>query len=303
MLIKISADLKKEEIYANGAELANIMGMDRKNGKRVISYPLEKSVFVHSFKNPVLLTDNYKISKLNPTKRDTLFSLFSGRPRIVEYDGVSVIDKSYHPSVWCPSIDTVLFARGLKKLFAKRKKFNKVIEIGTGSGFLSKFILEKNKEVKTIVVNDLNNFAVDCAKDNIKDKRAILHTGDGIKKLNVDKYDLIICNPPYIPRPKSIDETPYEGVSLLYDLIHNYKKYLNKNGILITNISSLCESIVIDKSLKFNVIDKMEVPLKVNNVLNNKNWIKYLESKGLKKQFKEGYEYWQTLKIVVLENN
>jgi hypothetical protein len=35
MIIKITNDLKKEEIWANGTELASIMGKDRKNDKRI----------------------------------------------------------------------------------------------------------------------------------------------------------------------------------------------------------------------------------------------------------------------------
>jgi hypothetical protein len=148
MLIKISPDLKKQEIWATGANLANVLGKDRVKGKRVLSYDEVKRSYVCTFKNPVLLTDNYRIGKLNPTMRDTLFSLYSARPRTVEYDGVSVTDIGYPQSVWCPSIDTILFAKALKKLFSKRKDFNKAVEVGTGSGFLSKFVLMKNCSYK-----------------------------------------------------------------------------------------------------------------------------------------------------------
>jgi hypothetical protein len=304
MLIKISLDLKKEEIYAQGAELANVMGLDRLKGKRIISYPDSKIVKVHTFSNPVLMTDNYRISKLSPTLRDSLFSLFSRRPRTVEYDGVSTVDKSYHASVWCPSIDTVLFAKALKGLFKKRKGFKKAAEIGTGSGFLSKYVLAKNNGIKHFLVNDLNKYAIQCAMDNLSDKRAVFYTGDGIEKLKSDKYDLIICNPPYIPRPGSIDDNPYEGVGLLYDLVHNGQSYLSNKGVFVTNISSLCWDIIFSKKprMKMKILDKMRVPLKVNNVLNNKSWIKYLEKRGLKRKLENGYEYWQTLYIVMFEN-
>ena len=43
MIIKLSSDLKKQEIWANGVELASIMGKDRKNGKRVLTYPVNKN--------------------------------------------------------------------------------------------------------------------------------------------------------------------------------------------------------------------------------------------------------------------
>ena len=304
MIIKISNDLKSQEIFANGVELASIMGKDRKNGKRMITYPKEEKQYVHTFKNPVLLTDNYRISKLNPTLRDTLFSLYSSHFRIVKYDNVSVFTDSSHVNVWCPSIDTILFAKALRNFLKNKKKFKKAIEIGCGSGYLSKYLLEKNKKVNSILINDLNPNAIKCAMDNIKDSRVVFYVGDGIGKINGQKFDLMICNPPYIPRPNSIDDNPYEGIGLLNHLVHEGQKYLNPGGVIITNVSSLCWKTIFSKKprMKMKILEKMKVPLKVNNILNNKSWVNYLRKKGLEKINKGGYEYWQEINIISLEN-
>ena len=129
--------------------------------------------------------------------------------------------------------------------------------------------------------------------------------GNGLKKINGKKFDLIICNPPYIPRPHSIDDNPYEGIELLDHLMHEGQKYLSPDGIFITNISSLCWKTVLSKKpkMKMQILGKMKVPLKVNNVLNNKQWIGYLENHGLKKKLNRGYEYWQDIIIVMFTNN
>lgn len=303
MIIEISPDLKSQKIYANGNELASIMGKDRINGRRVLTYPLTKKEFVCEFKNPVLLTDSYELGKLPPTLRDTLFALYNSRPRIVEYDKVSVLWNEKYKTVWCPSIDTILFAKALRKIKKKLKKVKTAIEIGCGSGFLSKYLLEKNKNIKSIVINDLNSDAILCAKDNIQDKRAIFKTGNGLELIKDKKFDLIICNPPYVPRPNSIHDNPYEGVELLNHFLNKAQDYLNPNGILITNISNLCEALVLkDKPfLKLISLEKMRVPLKVNNILNNKKWLNYLKKLGLKKDYKRGYEYWQEINIVMMK--
>lgn len=303
MIIKISKDLKREEIWANGVELASIMGKDRVSGKRVITFPEKNKMFVTSLKNPVLVTDNYKIAQLHPTLRDTLFSLFSSKHRIFKYDGVTTISDASHINVWSPSIDTVLFARALGKLFKGRKKFESAAEIGTGSGFLSKYILAKCRGLKEMLVIDINPYAIKSAMDNIKDNRAIFYTGDGIKKIKNQRFDLIICNPPYVPRPKSIDDNPYEGVGVLNYLIHEGTKNLNNGGVLVTNISSLSWDIVMESkpNLLFKIIVKMRVPLKVNNILNNQAWLNYLiKQRGLKRKWERGYEYWQEIVIVAL---
>ena len=305
MIIKISKDLKKEEIWANGVELASIMGKDRIKGKRVITFPEKDKMFVTSFKNPVLITDNYKIAQLPPTLRDTLFSLFGSKHRIFEYDGVTTISDASHINVWSPSIDTVLFAQALDKVFKKRKNFKTAAEIGTGSGFLSKYILAKVKNLKSMLVLDINPYAIKSAMDNIKDSRAIFYAGDGLKKIKNEKFDLLICNPPYVPRPKSIDDNPYEGVGVLNYLIQHGQKHLNKDGILVTNVSSLCWDLVMktQPELPYKIIAKMRVPLKVNNILNNKAWLDYLvKNQGLKRKMAKGYEYWQEIYIIALYN-
>jgi hypothetical protein len=303
MIIKITKDLKNQDLWANGVELASIMGKDRDKGKRVITYPKNKKKLVSSFKNPVLITDNYRIAQLAPGLRDTLFSLFSSKDRIFEYDGVTTISDKSHINVWSPSIDTVLFAKAISKVLLKKKDFKTAAEIGTGSGFLSKYVLAKCSSLKSILIMDINPYAIKSAMDNIKDKRALFYAGDGLKKIKNEKFDLLICNPPYVPRPKSIDDNPYEGVGVLNYLLHEGEKHLNPGGMILVNISSLCENIVLKKnpSLPMKEIEKMRVPLKVNNIANNQTWLNYLIKKqGLKKKLLQGYEYWQTISIVAL---
>lgn len=305
MIIKFAKNLSRQEIYANGVELAAVMGIDKdEKGKRVYVWPDDKTLYVAAIQNPILATDIYKISKFNPILRDTLFKLFESPVRITEYDGVSInFEQDKYRGVWGPSIDTLLFCRALGKINLVGAK--NIIEIGAGSGFITKYLLHKISSIKKATLVDLNPYAIQCCKDNIGDRRAEFIAGDGVACLEGKKYDLIICNPPYVPRQKSIDDNPYEGTGLLKYLIKNLDKYLNENGKFITNISSLSgkEIYGIIRSVKISAkkIDAMAVPLKVCNVLNNKKWMGYLAKHGLKKRRKNGYDYWQTITITELE--
>lgn len=304
MILRFSKDLKKQEIYAHGDELASVMGMDRnKDNERVYNHPEDREKLAATIKNPVLVTDAYKICALDPTTRDTVLKLYESPKRKTEYNGVSInFEQVKYKGTWGPSIDTLLFCRGLNKVSKQLSKVKTVVEIGAGSGYISKYLLEKFSNIRSVSLVDLNPNSIQCCKDNIKDTRAEFVCGDGIKFLADKKFDLIVCNPPYIPRPGSIDDNPYEGVGLLKYLINNIKTNLNSRGKFITNISSLSEKEVSEIIKKSGVIskklDEMTVPLKVCNVLNNKKWLKYLEGHGMQKKLKNGYEYYQKISIV-----
>ncbi len=290
MLLKFSSNLDKQEIWATGAELTGIMGKSKEGG----------NLLVHIFENPVLVTDNYRISKLNPTLRDTLFAILNSRPRIVEYDDVSVHWDDSHKRVWSPSIDTILLAKTLRKILPANPQIKSAIELGCGSGFISKYILAKSDSLKTMVINDISPFAIKCAKDNISDTRADFREGDGLKELEGKTFDLITCNPPYIPRPNSDASNPYEGIGILNYLVHNGQKHLNKGGIIVISMSNLSNDPVFNdpSELVIKNVEEMEVPLKINNILNNQEWMEYLQKHGLAKNYHDGYEYWHRIKTI-----
>lgn len=309
MIQIFSEDLSRQEIYAHGAELAQMLGFDKdETGNRVYSWPKEKKVLVHVFEDPVLATDDYRIGQIEPcTKRYTVNALFQSDLKITEYKNVSLeFEQGKYPGVWGPSIDTLLFCRAMNNI--DLSSFRNAVEVGSGSGFLSKYVLKNADNLENITLVDLNEYSARCASRNFDNKGVIdtrteFITGNAIEYLEENPgHDLVICNPPYIPRPKSIDDNPYEGVDLLVYLIKNAKNYLNPGGSLITNISSLCADIAqkgfAEAGSRFNHLDKMEVPLKVLNVLNNKEWMRYLRRKGLRKETRQGHDYWQTINIV-----
>jgi tRNA1(Val) A37 N6-methylase TrmN6 len=313
MIIRFNKDLTEQRVYANGNELATIMGKDKDSeGKRVYTWPLSKEEHVYTIKDPILMTDNHKMGKIGeekPILRDTIIQLFSSQHKIIEYNGTNFdFEQKRYPEVWGPSIDTLLFCRGLNNI--DLTKVESFLEVGFGSGFISKYILNNAPNVKKADMIDINPYAKKSAEENISDKRVKIYTDDAKgfleERINYDnfnqEYDLIVCNPPYLPRPKSIDDNAYEGISLMVYLIENAKRLLRKEGSLISVVSSLSEDVVNEavkfSQLKTEVIDELTVPLKVYNVLNNKEWCDYLvNEKGLKKERHDGYDYWQDIKI------
>ena len=305
MIIKFSEDLSEQHIYANGNELAGVMGFDRdEHGNRVYEYPDEKKVPVATISNPVLVTDIHKIAQFKPTVRDTIIKLFESPMRITEYDGVSIaFEQNEYVGVWGPSIDTLLFCKGLKKLDLSGVR--RAVEIGAGSGFISKYVLEKYPNIQEIALVDINPSAKKCWQENIDDTRANFFIEDGVEFLkNHGEFELLLCNPPYVPRPASMCDNPYEGTKLLEHLISHFVSRTGDEKLFVTNFSSLSKQEVLEvvekHSLGTKELASMTVPLKVMNILNNEEWVNFLLERGLSKDLREGYEHWQTIEIMVL---
>lgn len=226
MILRFTPDLTELTISAHGNELAEIMGKDKDaSGKRTYTWPETEEQHVFTFANPVLVTDNYRIGQLDHTLRDTLFALYGKPLKVTEYDGTSLrFEQRLYPGVWGPSIDTLLFCKGLRSL--DLSVVRSAIEIGCGSGYISKYVAEHAPKLESLTLADINPKAIECAMQQEFPLQPVYVPGDGLKHIQGKKFDLVLCNPPYIPRPKSIDDNPYEGISLLHYLLSHTPDHL-----------------------------------------------------------------------------
>lgn len=309
MLHKFAPDLSKDSIYAQGKELATIMAKDKdEHGNRVYTHSKDKTKHVADLPYPVLVTDRYKINQIpDYIQRETVHTLYDSPFITVEYDDVRMdFEKNRYPGVRSPSIDTLFFCKTLKD--GDFKDYSSMIEVGSGPWFIAKYMGEKNPNLEKIVLNDINEHAESYFNDHYVDPRFSFHLGDAKKYMESQKFDIIASNPPYIPRPQSIDDNPYEGLSLPIYLIQNIDKILNDWWKLFLNLSSLSfpimDEFLNNPDVKVRKLDRMEVPLKVFNVLNNKERLEYLiKEKWLKKEMRDGHEYRQTLYMYEIQKN
>ena len=305
MIIEFTDDLKRQDIYANGIELVQILGMDTdSHGNRITTRPDSEKKLLTSINNPVLITDNYRIGLLDSIARDTVFALYSGFVKKIIYNNTSMeFEQRKYPGVWGPSIDTILLCKSLKYLKDTNQldDVNYAAEIGSGSGFISKYILEHNSQIKQMDLVDISPLAIQCAKDNIFDSRMNAIKTTGGNYLSSKKLDLIVSNPPYIPRITTVENNPYEGIGLLSSLITLGKKSLTNDGMLILNMSNLCENnalkLIKAENLKYEKIDSLDVPLKILRILNNPEWFNYLKNNSVSKKINDGYAFWQTINV------
>jgi methylase of polypeptide subunit release factors len=314
MRILIDPAITKATFFAQGHEIPKVIGgkLRRKN----------EEVPVHVFRHPRLLTNTAAIGRLPSSQRDMIARLLEFHRRVVEYDDVSVewSDIEY-PGVWGPSIDTILFAKalhGLLRLPGYRVGVRSFLEIGCGSGFLSKYVIQKKKALGKPLghahLMDINPDALTCAMRAIEETRGntlVTYTlNKSEKPLKVAHgYDLVVCNPPYVPRPHEQHTNPFEGLFLYGEILRKAEDLLSPGGTLITNFSSISRRDVYPefrKKFTMRTLVKMKVPLKIPLITaqrsdESKKWMEYLlRTKRLfvDRSEKSGYRYWHTIEIV-----
>ena len=140
-------------------------------------------------------------------------------------------------SVYEPREDSFLLADNLKV-----KKGESVLEIGTGSGILAILAAKMGGRVTAV---DINDEAIECAAGNAERNNVWgikFLVGNLFAPVKDEKFDLIIFNPPYLPKEEKYTEKKidlsYNSSETLERFLKEYKKHLNKNGrALIINSS------------------------------------------------------------------
>ncbi len=306
MLQRFASDLSRQDFLACGVELASVLGMDRDAaGERIDAWPDDVERFVASIDNPVLLTDAWRLAELAPRLRDTVFKLLESPVRTTEFRGVRLtFEQARWPGVWGPNIDTLLCCRALGDHGVDGVE--SAVELGSGSGFISKFLLTHAPKLRAMTLVDRHAGAAACSRANVPDARAEVICGDATTALAGRRFDLVVTNPPYIPRPRSIADNAYEGVDLLAFLTQQGADMLTPGGRIVTITSSLSahlfEPMVAKSSLRARTLSTTDVPLKVLNVLNNAEWLDYLrKARGVRCEVRDGYELWHEIRVVALE--
>ena len=301
MIIDVTTDLSALTVLAERGEQETILGAS-KGAKEPLA--------VWTCPDPVLMTDTARIGALAPGLRDAVHALYGTYPRTVRYDGVEVAwSPMRYPRVWCPSIDTVFFARALKRYAADARS---VAEIGCGSGFLTKYALTHGGSITRAVASDINLDALACARDALAGlaHRAsvslVCPQPDDPTVGFAGAFDVMFCNPPYIPRPGERNDNPYEGLDLIAKLARQGRSLLTERGVLLLNISSLSgpepERWLADEGWTVRELDRLRVPLKVNAVTSgvtpeSRAWLAYLRERGIVSGG-DGYEFWHDLRML-----
>lgn len=171
--------------------------------------------------------------------------------------------------IYSPAEDSYLLEAQVKKL----SKGKTVLDMGCGSGILS--LAAKNSGGKYVLGADINFEAVaETSKKGIDAVKSNL-----FQKIK-GKFDLVVFNPPYLPKDEREDSESSQvtsggknGDEIIIRFLKNSTEHLSPNGKILILVSSLTPR---------EKIDKLLVKLKLSR--------KVLSEKKL---FMEKLEVWQ----------
>lgn len=135
---------------------------------------------------------------------------------------------------------------------ANKIKATKILDLCTGSGAIA-VSLAKYIENSKITAVDISSKALSVAKLNAKnnevENQITFVESDLFKKLNKEKYDIIVSNPPYIRKDiiktldKEVQKEPiialdggYDGLDFYRKIIYQSEEYLKFKGYLCLEI-------------------------------------------------------------------
>ena len=146
--------------------------------------------------------------------------------------------------IYEPKEDSYFLSEIIKDYLKKRDKKIKILDMGSGSGIQAETC--RNLGFNNIVCADINKEAIRL----LKEKKFCAIQSYLFLKIK-EKFDLIIFNPPYLPKDKydrKKDTTGGEkGFEIILKFFRRAKFYINKNGKILLLFSSLSNPEIIKK--------------------------------------------------------
>lgn len=206
----------------------------------------------------------------------------------IEYNGLKIYWKNLR-TLWPPSIDSLYFAHVIDKHIPS-KRLRSVLDLGSGTGFLGIYLFNKKGIMNKLVLSDLfllplfsslYNAYINLNPDLFRSVKITASNGlDYFIEQNKDKFDLILCAPPYLPHLGVHSILSLDAVSGTYLMEDAIVRAGMLSDSLIICYSSLAEpefKKAIDKARemysKLDVTDlyEVEVPFRVLHALSNED--------------------------------
>ncbi|MBN2619935.1 peptide chain release factor N(5)-glutamine methyltransferase [candidate division WOR-3 bacterium] len=229
--------------------------VERREAELIVAALLDRPRFSVYFNEPI--DDRARtllVMKVAQLKQGVPIEYITNRTQFLDYQ------LCVHPGVFIPRTETEYFV----ELIIKKTKRppDSILDVGTGTGAIS-IALAHAFPSSTIIATDISENALTCARTNIARYRLIqrihLVRTDMLKGLAAP-FDLIVSNPPYVPRsrlhslPKSVKyyeplialNGGEDGTKFTKVLIENSVPVMKDRGCIAIEIDEEAESDLTD---------------------------------------------------------
>lgn len=157
----------------------------------------------------------------------------------LQYNNLQIIQ---HSQKYCFTTDAVLLAN-----FVTAKKESKVVDLCSGSGVIGILVQAKTK-AENVTLVELQEYFANMSKrsvelNNLSDKISIINMPlqNISKQIGVEKYDVVVCNPPYkmknsslLSQDNELNICKHEIAVTLEEVILESSKLLKYGGYFYT---------------------------------------------------------------------
>lgn len=239
------------EILKDATEILQKSGIaePRREANSLLAFTLRKN------KTFLIAHNDYELSNEEEINFQSFLQRRAGREPFQYITGKQEfygLDFIVTPDVLIPRPETEMIVENALEMLKTREN-SRFCEVGVGSGCISISILHNAQTVSAIGL-DVSEKALEIAKLNAENhqvsERFALKISDVFSVLTDETFDLIVSNPPYIPRqdienlqaevrdfePLNALTDEKDGLSIIEKIIAAAPKFLNPNGFLLMEI-------------------------------------------------------------------
>ncbi len=165
--------------------------------------------------------------------------------------------------VWPPSVDSALFVKWLEM---RGLNAERLLDLGAGTGFLGLYAAYAFS-VDEVTLSDISPHAyffsllnAELAKEEYGIQAKVV-LSDAFARIK-EKYDTILCNPPYLPLAGK-GTSPIFGTKLLLEAVNKYKDYSEEMYLMFSSLTLD----ILGEDDEMDVVNNELVPFRVPSVL------------------------------------
>ena len=220
-------------------------------------------------------------------------------------------------NLWPPSMDSIYLVEDLKNNNYNLKYINSIVDVGCGTGYLGIWLAQHNRHIKEVLFTDwmllpLIFTYINAVTNNLNTTNYTFNLGLNTNWIseqhNSQKFNLAICNPPYLPllsgKENFFHEMTVAGTELLSNFIENWYNFASEaiisfSDIALPEANTACEK---SGSKLVPLGEKRNVPFRVNAAFAESRYIsRLIKEKRIRFHNNSYFPYWHKIQSYKLK--